>query len=42
MADAELTLDVTDTKHDESGDSRADEGEAEPQQTQKDTNGDKA
>ncbi len=41
MADAELTLDVTDTKHEESGDSPADEGEAEPQQTQDNTNGDK-
>ncbi|XP_016332604.1 myelin expression factor 2 [Sinocyclocheilus anshuiensis] len=39
MADAEPTLDLTDTKHEESGDSPADEGEAEPQQTQENTNG---
>ncbi|XP_043120848.1 myelin expression factor 2 isoform X1 [Puntigrus tetrazona] len=39
MADAELTLDLTDTKHEESGDSPADEGETEPQQTQENTNG---
>uniref|UniRef100_A0A672NXF5 Myelin expression factor 2-like n=1 Tax=Sinocyclocheilus grahami TaxID=75366 RepID=A0A672NXF5_SINGR len=39
MADAEPTLDLTDTKHEESGDSAADEAEAEPQQTQEDTNG---
>lgn len=41
MADAELTLDLTDTKREESGDSPAGEGEAEPQQTQENTNGDK-
>uniref|UniRef100_A0A8C1ITK4 Myelin expression factor 2 n=1 Tax=Cyprinus carpio TaxID=7962 RepID=A0A8C1ITK4_CYPCA len=35
MADAELN----DTKHEESGDSPADEGEAEPQQTQENSNG---
>ncbi|XP_016141255.1 myelin expression factor 2 [Sinocyclocheilus grahami] len=39
MADAEQTLDLSDTKHEESGDSAADEAEAEPQQTQEDTNG---
>uniref|UniRef100_A0A671P388 Myelin expression factor 2-like n=1 Tax=Sinocyclocheilus anshuiensis TaxID=1608454 RepID=A0A671P388_9TELE len=39
MADAELTLDLTDTKHEETGDSPNDEGEAEPQQTQENTNG---
>ncbi|KAK2894368.1 hypothetical protein Q8A67_011597 [Cirrhinus molitorella] len=39
MADAELTLDLTDIKHEESGDSPADEGEAEPQQTEDNTNG---
>ncbi|KAI2653295.1 Myelin expression factor 2 [Labeo rohita] len=39
MADAELTLDLTDSKHEESGDSPTDEGDAEPQQTQENTNG---
>lgn len=39
MADAELALDLTDNKQEESGDSQADEGEPEPQQTQENTNG---
>ncbi|ROL42151.1 Myelin expression factor 2 [Anabarilius grahami] len=39
MADAELALDLTDNKQEESGDSQADEGETEPQQTQENTNG---
>ncbi|XP_073706402.1 myelin expression factor 2-like [Garra rufa] len=39
MADEELTLDLTDTKHEETGDSPADEEDAESQQTEDNTNG---
>lgn len=39
MADAELALDLTDNKQEESGDSPTEEGEPEPQQTQENTNG---
>jgi len=45
MADAELALDLSDNKQEESGDSPTDEGEpetensSEPQQTEENTNG---
>lgn len=39
MADAELALDLTDIKQEESGDSPTDEGEPEQQETQENTNG---
>ncbi|XP_067275265.1 myelin expression factor 2 [Pseudorasbora parva] len=41
MADAELALDLTENKEEESADSPTEEGEPEPQQTQDNTNGDK-